>query len=102
MEYIAGHPIYYHWWPLLTVLLGTGCRIGEDLSKTAIDEFRKKAVKSGRMPEVEVDIDDETLLRNLKLFDGKYLTRAATLLFHPEPELFATGAYIKIGYFAKE
>ena len=48
------------------------------MSKTAIDEFRKKAVKSGRMPEVEVDIDDETLLRNLKLFDGKYLTRAAT------------------------
>ena len=73
----------------------------EDLSKTAIDEFRKKAVKSGRMSEVEVDIDDETLLRNLKLFDGKYLTRAAALLFHPEPELFATGAYIKIGYFAK-
>ena len=29
MEYIAGHPIYYHWWPLFTVLLGTGCRIGE-------------------------------------------------------------------------
>lgn len=53
------------------------------------------------MSEVEVDIDDETLLRNLKLFDGKYLTRAAALLFHPEPELFATGAYIKIGYFAK-
>ena len=55
----------------------------EDLSKTAIDEFRKKAVRSGRMSEVEVDIDDETLLRNLKLFDGKYLTRAAALLFHP-------------------
>lgn len=73
----------------------------EDLSKTAIDEFRKKAVRSGRMSEVEVDIDDETLLRNLKLYDGKYLTRAAVLLFHPEPELFATGAYIKIGYFAK-
>lgn len=73
----------------------------EDLSKDAMNAFRRKAVKSGRMAEVEVDIDDETLLRNLKLFDGKYLTRAAALLFHPEPELFATGAYIKIGYFAK-
>lgn len=31
MEYIAGHPIFYHWWPLFTVLLGTGCRIGEAL-----------------------------------------------------------------------
>jgi len=29
MEYIAGHPVYVHWWPLFTVLLGTGCRIGE-------------------------------------------------------------------------
>lgn len=73
----------------------------DDLSKTAIEAFKKKAVKSGRMSEAEVDIDDETLLRNLKLFDGQYLTRAAVLLFHPEPELYATGAYIKIGYFAK-
>ena len=73
----------------------------DDLSKTAIEAFRKKAVKSGRMSEAEVDIDDKTLLRNLKLFDGQYLTRAAALLFHPEPELYATGAYIKIGYFAK-
>ena len=31
MEYIANHPIYYHWWPMVTVLLGTGCRIGEAL-----------------------------------------------------------------------
>jgi ATP-dependent DNA helicase RecG len=73
----------------------------DDLSKTALEEFRRKAVKSGRMSEAEEDISDETLLRNLKLFDGEYLTRAAVLLFHPEPELFATGAYIKIRYFAK-
>ena len=31
MEYIANHPIYHHWWPMFTVLLGTGCRIGEAL-----------------------------------------------------------------------
>ena len=31
MEYIAEHPIYYKWWPLFTVLLGTGTRIGECL-----------------------------------------------------------------------
>ncbi len=29
MHYMADHPIYYHWWPLFTILLGTGCRIGE-------------------------------------------------------------------------
>ena len=31
LEYISNHPVYYHWWPLFTVLLGTGCRIGEAL-----------------------------------------------------------------------
>lgn len=31
MEHIANHPVYCHWWPLFTVLLGTGCRIGEAL-----------------------------------------------------------------------
>lgn len=31
MEYIANHPIYYHWWPMFTILLGTGCRLGEAL-----------------------------------------------------------------------
>lgn len=45
-------------------------------------------------------VSDELLLRNLKLFDGEYLTRAAILLFHPMPERFVTGAYIKIGYFS--
>ena len=29
MEYIANHPNYCHWWPVFTVLLGTGCRVGE-------------------------------------------------------------------------
>lgn len=29
MSYIANNPAFYHWWPLFTVLLGTGCRIGE-------------------------------------------------------------------------
>lgn len=29
MNYIANNPIFSHWLPLFTVLLGTGCRIGE-------------------------------------------------------------------------
>lgn len=29
MNYIADNPVFYHWHPLFTVLLGTGCRIGE-------------------------------------------------------------------------
>ena len=71
-----------------------------DLSKDALEAFREKAVKSNRMTESEVNVSDELLLRNLKLFDGEYLTRAAILLFHPTPERYVTGSYIKIGYFA--
>ncbi len=71
-----------------------------DLSKEALDAFRKKAVKSNRMTENEVNVSNELLLRNLKLFDGEYLTRAAILLFHPTPEHYVTGSYIKIGYFS--
>ena len=66
-----------------------------DLSKDALEAFRKKAVKSNRMTESEVNVSDELLLRNLKLFDGEYLTRAAILLFHPTPERYVTGSYIK-------
>lgn len=71
-----------------------------DLSKDAMDAFRSKAVMSNRMTESEVNVSDELLLRNLKLLDGDKLIRAAVLLFHPMPEHFTTGAYIKIGYFA--
>lgn len=71
-----------------------------DLSKDALQVFRAKAVKSNRMTESEVNVLDELLLRNLKMFDGEHLTRAAILLFHPTPEQYVTGAYIKIGYFS--
>lgn len=45
MDYIANHPIYYHWWPLFTVLLGTGCRIGEALGLRWKDlDFEKRSI----------------------------------------------------------
>lgn len=28
MNYTANNPVFYHWHPLFTVLLGTGCRVG--------------------------------------------------------------------------
>jgi len=31
--------------------------------------------------------------------EGRYLTHAAALLFHPEPTRFFTGSYVKTGYF---
>jgi ATP-dependent DNA helicase RecG len=42
------------------------------------------------------------LLDKLNLLDGGHLKRAAVLLFHPDPERFITGAYVKIGYFRTE
>ena len=45
MNYIANHPVYFHWWPLFTVLLGTGCRIGECLGLRWEDlDFEKRVV----------------------------------------------------------
>ena len=29
MDYVAQSPLYYRWTPLFTVMLGTGCRVGE-------------------------------------------------------------------------
>ena len=37
MDYMATHPVYYHWWPTFVVLLGTGCRIGEALGLRWVD-----------------------------------------------------------------
>ena len=45
MEYIVNHPIYYHWWPMFTILLGTGCRIGEALGLRWQDlDFKKRVI----------------------------------------------------------
>ena len=39
------------------------------------------------------------LNKKLNLKEGKYLKRAGLLLFHPDPENYVPGAFIKIGYF---
>jgi integrase len=45
IDYIANHPVYYHWWPIFTVLLGTGCRIGECLGLRWQDlDFEKRVI----------------------------------------------------------
>ena len=45
---------------------------------------------------------DADLIDKLHLMEGRYLTRAAVLLFHPDPERFVTGAFVKIGYFLND
>ncbi len=71
----------------------------EDLSKTSIARFRQLAAHSGRLDEKALRETDERLLERLKLTEGTYLKRAAVLLFHPDPLIFVTGAFVKIGYF---
>ncbi|MEY8485140.1 hypothetical protein AALD74_25570, partial [Lachnospiraceae bacterium 48-21] len=71
----------------------------DSLSKEALQEFRKKSVYKKRLSKIAVEVNDKLLLENLKLFEGENLIRAAILMFHPDPEKWVTGAYIKIGYF---
>ena len=71
----------------------------KDLSRSAIDTFRKLARQSRRLDSAVLREKLPCLIEKLHLLDGKYLKRAAVLLFHPDPELFVTGAFVKIGYF---
>lgn len=72
------------------------------LSALSLELFRQRARRSGRV-DTDVLLDaDSILLENLHLVEGPYLKRAALLLFHPTPERFVTGAYLKIGRFATD
>lgn len=75
-------------------------RVGPaDLSAAALARFRTLAGRSGRVATEWLDEPDATLLERLRLTDGAYLKRAAALLFHPDPEAFIGGAWIKVGAF---
>ena len=71
----------------------------ENLDQTAIQLFKKKALESHRLDNKALSVSDEILFQNLGLTDGKYLKKAAVLLFAENPEMWIQGAYIKIGYF---
>ena len=73
-----------------------------DLDTAAVELFRQRAARSGRVDADVLRDPTEALLDNLNLTDGPYLKRAAVLLFHPTPEKFVTGAYVKLGYFASD
>lgn len=71
----------------------------KDLSKPVIAAFRKRARESQRLDSTILKESMPGLVEKLHLLDGQYLKRAATLLFHPDPEHFVTGAFVKIGFF---
>lgn len=70
-----------------------------ELSSDAFQAFKAEARRTNRLSQEELRLDRTQLLEKLHLTEGNYLTRAALLHFHPEPERFITGAYLKIGYF---
>ena len=74
----------------------------EDLDPTAIAGFRRRAGTAKRLMGDALDADDANLIDRLRLTDGDYLTKAAILLFHRDPERFLAGAHVKVGYFRDE
>jgi ATP-dependent DNA helicase RecG len=70
-----------------------------DLKHETFDFFKEKGIESKRLSENSRKDTPEQMLNNLKLIDNGNLKRAALLLFHPDPEKFVTGAFIKIGFF---
>ena len=73
-----------------------------DLSKAAVDGFRKLARQSRRLDTSVLREPAAGLLEKLNLMDGTHLKRAAVLLYHRDPERLITGAFLKIGYFRSE
>nr|WP_314558952.1 ATP-binding protein [uncultured Capnocytophaga sp.] len=73
-----------------------------DLKQETLMFFRERGIRSKRLPDSILPENAEQLLENLNLIEEGYLKRAAVLLFHPNPEKFVTGAYVKIGYFQRE
>jgi ATP-dependent DNA helicase RecG len=73
-----------------------------DLDDRPLAYFRKSAEYSGRLSSAILQQTDADLIDKLHLMKGRYLTRAAVLLFHPDPERFVTGAFVKIGYFLND
>lgn len=73
----------------------------DDIDEKAVNAFKKGAVKSGRLPQVENENDILQIFENLRLTKEGKLKRSAVLLFGKDPRNFYINAYIKIGKFGK-
>jgi len=67
-----------------------------DLDTYVIDYFKKKGLENGKLTEREVNVDDETLLKNLRLYHGKELSYAALLLFGKDLEEWVYNSFVTI------
>jgi ATP-dependent DNA helicase RecG len=73
-----------------------------DLDENAFKIFRKKGKNSGRVDDEVLNDSNLSILENLDLIENDYITRAGILLFHPKPDKFFTGSFIKIGFFTTD
>ena len=74
----------------------------DELDDRAFAKFRWRASKTSRLKPTDLNGSNSALVEKLRLKTGEYLKRAAILLFHPDPEDYVPGAWIKIGYFESE
>jgi len=72
----------------------------DDLDAESFKIFRREALRSKRMTEVELNISNEELLSKLKLLSNGKLKRSAVLLFYGDPSIVQVGSYVKVGKFA--
>ncbi len=73
----------------------------EDIDEKAIEAFKKSAVASHRLPQVENEKDLLQIFKNLRLVENGKLKRSALLLFGKDPRRFYINAYLKIGRFGE-
>tara|TARA_B100000809_G_scaffold159282_1_gene156655 strand:- start:214 stop:1542 length:1329 start_codon:yes stop_codon:yes gene_type:complete len=73
----------------------------EDIDEKAIAAFKRGAIKSNRLPQVEDENDVLQIFKNLRLTNGDKLKRSAVLLFGKDPRNFYINAFVKIGRFGK-
>ncbi len=71
----------------------------DDLSENAFTIFRKKAQRSKRIPDEDLNASNKELLEVLNLIEKDQLLRAAVLCFGKNAEKLITGAFVKIGFF---
>ena len=74
----------------------------KDLSENAFKVFKEKAAKKKRIDDAVLEDENSVILQNLRLVQNGYLTQAAVLLFHDEPDKYINGAYIKVGFFESD
>ena len=72
----------------------------DDIDAQSIEQFKKAAERSGRLPREE-DLSLADFLEKLRLTENGRLKRAAIVLFGKEPSRFYPNQVVKIGRFGK-